>query len=312
MILPTTSSSASYAVRGPGPNGRCVEAWSNSKLQFEPKGELADFRQELRAAIGTLKTKCGELVHGTYVSASTESCDAENVLIYNVGPSSFAQRAGCGIRFERAFARPPQPPADLDDARHYQRYVAVRLGVGFESWHEGGLLGLWSDIPCPPLTEFTKPAAIWHALKQGDVEVEQPLGAPPPRIGLRVRLKVPACADPAPAAIIKPIFDGVIAGFHAHAHPTSTAEMARRLSESLAIDPALIAQRLTGPERAVLGTRRLLWARSDGVQWNPADELCVAGELQLVATQQESAWTLSGELFEVIEGGVGSAGDARR
>ena len=39
-----------------------------------------------------------------------------------------------------------------------------------------------------------------------------------------------------------------------------------------------------------LGGRRLIWPRGQGVQWNPADERCVAGEIRLVEGDQ---WALS-------------------
>jgi hypothetical protein len=49
----------------------------------------------------------------------------------------------------------------------------------------------------------------------------------------------------------------------------------------------------------VLGAKpRLLHRRGDGVQWAPADELCVAGEV-LVAESEDGRWYLRGEVVEL-------------
>jgi hypothetical protein len=47
---------------------------------------------------------------------------------------------------------------------------------------------------------------------------------------------------------------------------------------------------------AVLGRRRLLWPRAQGVQWNPADDLCLALELRIERGERRE---LSGRLVEI-------------
>lgn len=61
----------------------------------------------------------------------------------------------------------------------------------------------------------------------------------------------------------------------------------------------LIAQALLDDGRAVLGvTDRLVYSRGTGVQWNPADHLCMAGQI-LYWQAPGDAWTLSGEIYAI-------------
>jgi hypothetical protein len=45
-------------------------------------------------------------------------------------------------------------------------------------------------------------------------------------------------------------------------------------------------------------TDKLLYPRGDGVQWNPIDHLCVAGQV-LVQASPGTTWTLAGEIHAV-------------
>jgi hypothetical protein len=54
------------------------------------------------------------------------------------------------------------------------------------------------------------------------------------------------------------------------------------------------------PESAVLGRQRLLWRWRNGVQWNPADDLCVAAEVVIDPGIESEAWSHSGEIFEAL------------
>jgi len=51
---------------------------------------------------------------------------------------------------------------------------------------------------------------------------------------------------------------------------------------------------------AVLGRGRLLWPWRNSIQWNPAVDCCVAGELLFMRSTKDFV-ELSGELFEVRE-----------
>jgi len=53
-----------------------------------------------------------------YASDSRDLCDAENVLLYNVGPANFAAAARVGLRFERSYDVPDAPHGHNSDLAH--------------------------------------------------------------------------------------------------------------------------------------------------------------------------------------------------
>lgn len=144
----------------------------------------------------------------------------------------------------------------------------------------------------PPLTEATKPAAVWFALATGKIDAASALGDQQP-FGLRLRLEVPRASRIAPAKIVKPLIDGTIAALHCH-DGSALAELSRQVMAQIVAPPDTIAAMLVDDRYAVLGPRRLLWPRAQGVQWNPADDRCLALELRI---DHGDRLALSGRLF---------------
>src|SRR5215211_2933134 len=98
--------------------------------------------------------------------------------------------------------------------------------------------------------------------------------------------------------LVKTVFDGAIASFHAHSGPIAD-QVRASLATTLQIAPSEVDARLLDQQRAILGARRLVWPFGrDGIQWNPADDRCLAGELLSVRTDR-GEWRLSGALFEL-------------
>ena len=103
-------------------------------------------------------------------------------------------------------------------------------------------------------------------------------------------------ADP---ELVKALIDGTVAAFQAHGDQASAAVIAARLAVVTGQPAGLIAQALLDDGRAVLGvTDRLVHLRGTGVQWNPADHLCMAGQV-LCREAPGDAWTLSGEIYAI-------------
>lgn len=218
------------------------------------------------------------------------SCDAENVLFYNVGLNHLPGARKRGVRFERGYEVPPVPEPLASAALHYHRYHVSDI-PGFSGWAPGRTLIRWmSPLGGAP----TRPAAVWKALKYGSVDVVHP---PPPRLerfGMRAVVSAPAAADA--ALLMKPVLDGAISALHSYVG-SEVDLVADRLARSLAIEPRVVRALLLDQERAALGPRRLLWPRGkDGVQWNPADDACLAAEVLVV---DGVGWHLTGELFEL-------------
>jgi hypothetical protein len=99
--------------------------------------------------------------------------------------------------------------------------------------------------------------------------------------------------------LLKGIFDGVISSFQAHTDTAVLPDVVARLTTVLPADPVEIEELLLDRGRAVLGVvSRLVCLRDVGVQWNPADDRCVAGEL-LAAEPVGPRWAIRGELVEL-------------
>lgn len=117
-------------------------------------------------------------------------------------------------------------------------------------------------------------------------------------LSLKVTIYVPKRTSLNLASVIKPIFDGIMAAFNRH-DGSCVNLVTERLAAALGVDQKELACLLEDETMAILGARRLVWPRGSGVQWNPSDDLLVAGELSLVDHISEREWRLSGELFEV-------------
>lgn len=101
------------------------------------------------------------------------------------------------------------------------------------------------------------------------------------------------------AGVVKGVFDGAISAFQAQTDAADLPELTSRAALHISATPEEIASLLGCRNRAVLGAvPSLLHRRGAGVQWNPADDFCVAGEL-LAATSWSSRWALRGDILEV-------------
>ena len=272
-----------------------VQAWSVARLPFEPKGWLVDLRSELRSALKQLQLRNGAMLGALYGSPVRDYCDAENILIYNVGAGHMAAAAASGIRVERMYDALASARPLASNPNHYWRYGAIEAGRPFAAWDEGATLAEWSCVPMPALTEFAKPSSIWCAMRVADVQVAKTADLPRP-FGLRLVLGAPPNRPVSPAKAVKPLLDGLIAGLHSH-DGSALADVSERLHVQLPDEtPEHIGRLLVDSSAAPLGRRRLVWPRAKSVQWNPADDLCLAFELRVAPSDR---FELSGRLVEI-------------
>jgi hypothetical protein len=285
----------------PGARGP-LEVWSVQRLPFEPKGELKDLRGELGAAAATLHARDGEHLHSVYSSASLELVDSENVLFYNVGTGRFGDAARCGLRFERAYQPPPpSPPGTVRGAEHYCRYEVVAADAPFVHWQAGPSIARWQGVACPPLHEFARASEIWLACRRAQIETTNRVLGPQVRFGVRIGVRAGSGGTRNVAAFVKPLLDGLVASLQHH-DGSDVADLAARLGEQLGEPPDLVRRLLTAPGRSPLGRTRLLWRWGKPVQWNPADDRCVAARVEIETGGGPGArWSLDGEIFEVRE-----------
>ncbi len=288
-----------------------VEAWSVSPLPFEfhkvKRPWLADFKKELIGAIDGLKGEPNRVLHTVY-GGPTAGTDIENLLIYNVDPGHLAPLTRYGLRFEMLSSSIPLPQPRSETYPCYYRYAFADVtdnaddGRNFVSWQPGRTLARWTNLPAPPLNTSTKLHPIWYAVRTGHLDIlHMPVQAPT-RFGFDISIGLPAntkASKTSVSNIVKPLLDGLISAFHAH-NGKNLDYVSNWLATTLPTEAAKVKLLLQEPERAVLGTRQLLWKHGMGIQWNPADDRCLAADIRLVP-HESSKWLLSGRLFELDE-----------
>ena len=292
-------SSDRFRIIGSQEGHRSVEFWSVKRLPFEPDGWIKTARGELREAIGKLPLQAGEILHAVYRSEERSFADVENILFYNVGTGRFAGLTSQGLRFERSFiAPPPHSSMPKDSSLHYHWYAPSLPGETYAHWARGETLASWS-VPSVPLRPTPSAGDVWLGMKEAPSVTTSEISEPLDYFGLTVRVFLPAGATLNLTNLVKPLFDGIIAGMHSH-DGSKLDEVARRLATSLNAEPAHIRTALMDSRNAVLGKRRLLYPRGTGIQWNPADDLLVAGELHVTSdSSAEQSSGFSGELYRV-------------
>jgi hypothetical protein len=264
--------------RGPGE----VNAWSEVRLPFQPKGEMLEFRQRLGAAITAMPPAGAGHLAATYTAADpTTLIDTENVLFYNVGLGCFAAHTHSGLAFERVFAAPPGPPAAASwTPRHHHRYRAAPPPAEFEHWRPVDIAAQWRDVPLGPGAVAHR-EMVWAALAHIDTlaELDRPVGY----YAIRIRIEG---VEVAAANVVKPLIDGLVSALHCFAGEVP-ALVVERLSSSTATDPGEVRRRLADQRRAVLGTRLdLIRLTKNGIAFNPRDEDCVACVIEVAGSNQ--------------------------
>ena len=288
-----------YEIRGPSPGSAIVEAWADAYIPFDPS---PDWQKALSAEIKTrckqLEPSTGQVLHATFYGDKRPNADIENILLYNID-SSFSVAGRNGIRFEHGAAA-PLAPADGEYPFCYRYALAPRSG-SFADWQQRRTLASfdWTDLGVFARDKI--PAQVWLALARGHAEVIKLSRAPDAPFAVKVEIRPPRELQPrVNSDLVKGIFDGVICAFQAHTDATVLPVVVARLAAILPADPLEIRKHLADQRRAVLGVvPRLVYPYREGVKWDPADHLCVAGEL-LAAKPVDSRWAIRGEIVELI------------
>ena len=306
---PASTTRIPRAAAGPVSEGRCevhrrragdcavVEAWADDYIRFERRPVWQEnLRTEIRARCRDLAPSAEQVLHATFFGAKLSNADVENLALYYI--DSFKVSGRNGIRFELGSGVPPSP----DGAEYpfcYRYALAPRTGA-FAYWQEGRTLASfdWTDLGA--FAGDKKLAQVWLALARREVEVFEPVRAPETAFAVRVQVRQPNWRQPPVwGGLVKGIFDGVICAFQAHTDTAVLPDVVARIATMVSADPAEIQQRLIDQRRAVLGVvPRLVAPYRKGVKWDPADHLCVAGEL-LAAEPVGPHWAIRGELVEL-------------
>ncbi|OBH73123.1 hypothetical protein [Mycobacterium mantenii] len=235
------------------------------------------------------------VLHATFFGDKLPNADVENLVLYNIG--SFAVAGRNGTRFELGAAVPAAP--DGAEYRFGYRYALAPQSGAFADWQQGRTLASfdWTDLGA--FADDVKLAQVWLALRGRQVEVDGSPRAPETPFAVKVQVRPPRGSQPVLGNLVKGIFDGVVCAFQAHTDTAALPEVVARIARALRVDPVEIEELLLDQSRAVLGVvPQLVAPYGEGVRWDPADHLCVAGEL-LRAEPIGPRWTIRGEIVEL-------------
>jgi hypothetical protein len=256
---------------------------SGVSLLFEPQlPSQVELRAQLRTGIRVIVPNDGKCLYAAHATARLDSFDLENVLFYNIGAANFAHIARNAIRFELA----PRLSSG-----HEWSYALEATECTFKHWRLSEAVVKWNKQPIAnTLSGGTKAGVYWRAIKSAQVTLHtrELLG----QFALRIRLRAPLGPRAINlAGLMKPLLDGLIAGFHSHGKEIEQ-ELLLRIASQIgpAVSEKQIRQWMTaaGP----LGAR-ILFGKSG---WNPRDNDCVAVELMVERESQNTCWSWSESL----------------
>ena len=239
-----------------------VDFWIDRRLPFEPRGDLLGARNELRASVRVLECGADDVLIATYTSLDTSSCDAENVLLYNVGMSCFVNAMRRGVQFERRYALPPTTPTG-QPYRHHHSYRFIKasdLAVAEQRYI--------FEFPLNRISSSINPHHIWWAASAVKPALAEPISGP-----FELDIQIPATVVRTNlSAVVKCIIDGIICALHND--PEFSNDAVLRLAAATGWDAMEIANRLCTEGRSILSERTVLRVYRNFVKWNPADDLC--------------------------------------
>jgi hypothetical protein len=286
-----------WEVHEPVPGGAVVEAWADDYIRFERRPAWQErLRTQIRSRCTQLQPADEQLLQATFFGTKLPNADVENLVLYNIG--SFAIAGRNGIRVEYDTAVPPAP--DGGRYRFCYRYALVPRSGTFNHWRQGRTLASfdWTDLG--DFAGDKKLAQVWLALARSRDEGLEPACPPGTPFAVKVKIRPPHRLQRVWGGLLKGIFDGVVCAFQAHTDTQVLPVVVERLAKVLPrAEPAEIEQLLLDQRRAALGVvPRLVAPYRKGVKWNPADHLCLAGEL-LVADALDERWAIKGRIVEL-------------
>jgi hypothetical protein len=291
-----------WEIEGPG-DDRQVWLWVTRYIPYDQltPGQRAA-RDALRLRVRSLVAVPGEVLHASYTGFKPVNMDAENLLLYNIDSTAsgcFQPAARYGVRFELAAGPRRDPPSGWPFACSYQ-YRLISSDSGLSHWRLVRRLAGFTGADLGRFPSARRLEQVWLAIYRAAAETAGEPTTPAAPFAVFLTLGYPrtrtVTADP---ELVKALIDGTVAAFQAHGDRVTIPEAAVRLAGATGQPTSLIARAPLDDRRAVLGiTSRLVHLRGTGVQWNPSDHLCTAGQL-LCRPAPGAAWALSGEIHAV-------------
>jgi hypothetical protein len=297
---PSPPTGQEWEIEGPGDEPQ-VRLWSLRYIPFErlsPDQRAA--LDALKLRVRSLTATTGEILDASFAGAKPANMDVENVVLYNIDAAvggCFSPGARHGVRFEMATRPRRDPPSGQQFACSYQ-YRLISSDSQLRYWWPVRQLASFTGADLGRFPSVKRLEQVWLAIHRTEVQTARAAIGPTTPFAVFLTLEYPRIktvgADP---ELVKALIDGTVAAFQAHGDPASAAEIAARLAVTTGRQARLIEQALLDDARAVLGLGpRLVCLRGTGVQWNPCDHMCMAGQV-LCREGAGDTWRLSGEVW---------------
>jgi len=276
-----------------------VELWAGYRVQFDgqerhPWQKTA--KAELKEALSRVAVP-NEPFAGYYDTTNPAVSDVENSLFTNMLgslPSGVTL-----LRFERGTYAPPAPPVSIELVGGHLHYYRYAVGGQWTTWETDEVLARWERLPRRlPLDGSAGP--IWLALRHGHADGGVNLTGvglrPDADFGLRLVVHATRQGPRNAISVSENLVDGTISAFHEDRHSDAMfPALTRRFS--LLTDEEL--RRALDHPAGPLFTTPAIRPFGKSVQFSPADERCIIGEVTIRPDSSERWSELSGELFTV-------------
>lgn len=292
-----------WEIEGPG-DDRQVWLWATRYIPYDQlsPAQLAA-RDALRLRVRSLAAAAGQILDASYAGVKPVDMDAENLLLYNIDATAggcFRPGARHGVRFELAAGPRRDPPTGRHFAASSYQFQLISPDSDLSHWRPVRRLASFTGADLGRFPSARRQEQVWLAIHRAGIETASLPAAPATPFAVFLTLGHPHAktvgADP---ELIKALMDGAVAAFQAHGDRMTVAEIAARLAVDTGQSAGWIERVLLDDTHAVLGIAdRLVYLRGTRVQWNPADHLCMAGQV-LRQEKPGNTWSLSGEIYVV-------------
>ena len=252
-------------------------------------------KAELKKALLRLAIPVGAPFAGYYDTTDPGIVDTENSLFTNL-PESMP-RDVTSVRFERGVAAPPAAPEPIDLVGGYLYYYRYQVGANWTRWEPDETLAHWDRLPRRlSADESARPA--WYAVRDANANnlIPTPGEGLTPHANFGLRLTVHATSRGPRNAIsyCESLIDGTIAAFHNDQY--SEALLSALVPKFPGVTDDELCRALDHPVGPLLATPAILTTRTS-VQFSPADDRCIVGEVTIRQDSKRRWPELSGELF---------------
>ena len=249
---------------------RRVDGWSTTRLPYEPKGWLRDYRSELQSALRSMQASSTSVLYAEYAAPDPAFADLENVLLYNIGSGCYSHLARNGLVCRRTSSA---------DHLHHVTYASIESA---DVTPPTGRILATSRLPDPPLAGT--PAHWWLAFRRHlHTTANTPYDG---EFGILAEVGSAWRRSLAPS--VKAVLDGLIAALHVH-DGSQCGHVTAALRD--VGDGEHLWELLNDPGIAILGRRRLVRPHGLKIAWNPADERC--SHFAFLRGPQQSALTVT-------------------